>query len=62
MFEIDQNNSCQVPRDLDMYLPLNREELVMVDAKYKVKVGYWVANNCMQNYKIYVTLICLFNL
>ncbi len=51
MFEIDQNNSCQVPRDLDMYLPLNREELVMVDAKYKVKVGYWVANNCMQNTK-----------
>jgi hypothetical protein len=25
--------------------------LVMVDAKYKVKVGYWVANNCMQNTK-----------
>jgi hypothetical protein len=61
MFEIDQNNSCQFPRDLDMYLPFNQEELMMVDAKYKVKVGYWVANNCLQNYKIYVTTIRMFN-
>jgi len=45
-----------------MYPPFNQEELVMVDVKYKVKVEYWVANNYLQNYKIYVTLIHMFHL
>jgi hypothetical protein len=45
-----------------MYLPFNQEELVMADAKYKVKVEYWVANNYLQNYKIYVIMIRMFHL
>jgi len=30
-----------------------------IDAKYQVQVRYWVARNHLQDYKIYVTMICM---
>jgi hypothetical protein len=33
----------------------------MIDAKYNVKVGYWALRNNMQKYKIFATLIQMFD-
>jgi hypothetical protein len=32
-----------------------------IDVEYQVQVGYWVANNHLQDYKIYATVICMFD-
>jgi hypothetical protein len=33
----------------------------VVDVDYNVKVGYWESRNNMQEYKVYVTVIWMFN-
>jgi hypothetical protein len=32
-----------------------------IDVVYQVKVGYWAQRNFLLDYKIYATVICMFN-
>jgi hypothetical protein len=34
----------------------------VIDANYSVKMGYWALRNNMQEYKVYATMIQIFNL
>jgi hypothetical protein len=43
-----------------LYPPIDQNELAMVDANYKLEVGYWAPSNGLQDYKIYATIICMF--
>jgi len=45
MFKGSGQHSCKTPIDLDLYPPIDQNELVGVNSKYKLKVGYWASNN-----------------
>ncbi len=32
-----------------------------IDVEYQIQVGYWATRNHLQDYKIYVTVICMFD-
>jgi hypothetical protein len=34
----------------------------VIDADYSVRVGYWASRNNVQKYKVYVTMIRMFDL
>jgi hypothetical protein len=34
----------------------------VIDAKYSVRVGYWASRNNVEEYKVYVTMIQMFDL
>ncbi len=53
--------SHQILRNLDLYPEIEKEKLKTIDAMYKVKVKYWATRNYLQDYKIYVTMMCMFN-
>jgi hypothetical protein len=56
--------ACQIPKDLDLSLHLfcNWEKKPkFIDVVYQVEVGYWAQRNFLQYYKIYVTMICMFD-
>ncbi len=53
--------ATRIPRDLHLYLVVDRTQMKMIDAKYNVKVGYWALRNNMQKYKIFATLIQMFD-
>jgi len=51
---------CRTLVNLDLYPPIDPNELVRVDAKYKQKVGHWASSNRLQKYKIYANVIHMF--
>jgi hypothetical protein len=32
-----------------------------INVEYQVGVGYWAQRNCLQDYKIYAMVICMFD-
>jgi hypothetical protein len=38
-------HSCKTLVDLDLYPPLEHNELTIIDAKYKIEVEYWASSN-----------------
>jgi hypothetical protein len=51
----------QTPQDLDLYLVVGKKEMKFIDVEYQVQVGCWATKNHLRDYKIYVTLICMFD-
>ncbi len=51
----------RTPHDLDLYFVVRKNEMKSIDVEYQVQVGYWVAKNHLQDYKIYETMICMFD-
>jgi hypothetical protein len=49
-------------RILNLYPLVKKENLLNINVAYKLKVEYWLANDCLQDYKIYVITIYMFNL
>ncbi len=43
MFKKNLRHSCQTPTNLDLYSPMEKRQLKMVDAKFQVEVGYWAS-------------------
>ncbi len=58
-FEI--NMACRTFQDLDLYLVIGKKEIKSIDVEYQIQVGYWVARNHLQDYKIYAIMICMFD-
>jgi hypothetical protein len=52
---------CHTPKDLDLYPKVGNKEIKFINAEYKIKVGYWVGKNGLQDYKIYAIIICMFD-
>jgi hypothetical protein len=40
---------------------LGIKKVKSINAKYQLQVGYWAARNHFQGYKIYATMICMFD-
>ncbi len=53
-------HSCQIPMDLNLYPPLGKKELMGVDVKLQLTVGYWASRNGLHDDKIYRTIIKMF--
>jgi hypothetical protein len=53
--------ACQTPQDLDLYLVFGKKEMKSINAEYQEQVGYWATRNHLQDYKIYVRMICIFD-
>ncbi len=53
--------SSQTPQGLDLYPTIGKKEMKSIDVEYQVEVGYWAQRNHLQDYKIYVTMICMFD-
>jgi hypothetical protein len=51
----------QTPHDLNLYHVVGNKEMKSIDVEYQVQVGYWATRNHLQVYKIYVTMICMFD-
>jgi len=49
------------PRDLDLYLMMDQRQMKAIDVDYNVRVGYWALRNNMHEYKVYVTIIWMFD-
>jgi hypothetical protein len=52
---------ARIPQNLDMYLEMDCRHMKAIDANYNVRVGYWALKNNMQEYKVYVTKIWMFD-
>lgn len=52
----------RTPRGLDLYLVVDQRQVKVIDAKYSVRVGYWASRNNVHEYKVYVTMIQMFDL
>jgi hypothetical protein len=61
LFYLKKTTNMACPQDLDLYPIIKKKEMKSINAKYQVQVGYWVARNHLQDYKIYVTTICMFD-
>ncbi len=48
-------------QDLDLYPIVDHKHMKAIDAYYSVRVGYWVLKNNVQEYKVYVTVIQMFD-
>jgi hypothetical protein len=44
-----------------LYHVVKKKEMISINAEYQIQVGYWVARNHLQDYKICVTMICMFD-
>jgi hypothetical protein len=53
--------SARIPRDLDLYPAVDHRQIEAIDVNYSVKVGYWASRNNVQEYKLYVTMIQMFD-
>jgi hypothetical protein len=51
----------RTPRNLDLYLVVDHRHMKAIDANYSVRVGYWASKNNMQEYKVYVIVIWIFD-
>jgi hypothetical protein len=49
------------PRYLYLYLVVDYKHMKVIDVDYNVGVGYWALRNNMQEYKVYVIVIQMFN-
>ncbi len=53
---------ARTPRDLDLYPTMDHIQMKVVTADYNVRVGYWASRNNVEEYKVYVTMIWMFDL
>jgi hypothetical protein len=53
--------ACRTPQDLNLNLVVEKKKMKPINAKYQVQVGYWAVRNHLQDYKIYVMVICMFD-
>jgi len=53
---------ARIARELDLYPIMDHKHMKVINANYNVKVGYWASRNNMQEYKMYVTVIWMFDL
>jgi hypothetical protein len=53
--------STRTPGNLDLYLVVDHRHMKAIDANYSVRVGYWASKNNMQEYKVYVIVIWIFD-
>lgn len=60
MSKVSEQFFCRTIVDLNLYPPIGPNELVRVDARYKLKVGHWASSNRLQKYKIYANVIHMF--
>jgi hypothetical protein len=51
----------KTPQDLDQYLGVDLKQMKVIDVDYNVRVGYWASRNDMQEYKVYVAMIQMFD-
>jgi len=51
----------KTPQNLDLYLVMDHRHMKAIDANYSVIVGYWASRNNMQEYKVYVIVIWIFD-
>jgi hypothetical protein len=51
----------KTPWDLDLYLVLDHRHMKAIDVDYSVRVGYWASKNNVQEHKVYVTMIQIFD-
>jgi hypothetical protein len=51
----------KTPRDLDLYPVVDHSKMKVIDANYIVRIGYWALRNNVQEYKVYVTMIWMFD-
>jgi len=49
-------------RKLDLYSTMDHRQMKAIDVDYSVRVGYWALRNNVQEYKVYVIVIWMFNL
>jgi hypothetical protein len=38
-----------------------KKEMKSIDVEYQLQVGFWASKNHLQDYKIYVIVICMFD-
>ncbi len=48
--------------DLHMCPTMDRRQIKIIDAEYNVRVGYLALKNNMKEYKVYVIMICMFDI
>jgi hypothetical protein len=53
--------ACRTPQDLNLYPLVDNKEMKSIDAKYQIQIRDWVARNHLQDYRIYATMICIFD-
>jgi hypothetical protein len=53
--------ACQIPKDLNLYVAIGKKKMKFIDVVYQTKVKYWAQRNFLHDYKIYVTMICMFD-
>jgi hypothetical protein len=53
--------ACKIPKDLDLYLAIGNFFLKFIDVVHRAEVGYWAQRNFLNDYKIYVMVICMFD-
>jgi hypothetical protein len=51
--------ACRTPHDLNLYFVVEKKKKKSIDVE--IQVGYWVVKNHSQDYKIYATMICMFD-
>jgi hypothetical protein len=53
--------ATRTPRDLDLYSIMDQKQTKVIDANYSVRVGYWASKNNLQEFKVYATMIQMFD-
>jgi hypothetical protein len=48
-------------QNLDLYLEMNHRQMKTMHAYYSVRMGYWALKNNLQEYKVYVIMIWIFD-
>jgi hypothetical protein len=51
----------RTPQNLDLYPIVGKKEMKSIDVEYEIQIGYWATRNHLQDYKIYATMICMFD-
>ncbi len=51
--------ACRTLHDLNLYFVVEKKKEKSIDVE--IQVGYWVVKNHLQDYKIYATMICMFD-
>jgi hypothetical protein len=51
----------RTPPDLDLYPKMDQKQMKVIDAEYSVRVGYWASKNNVKEYKMYATIIQMFD-
>jgi hypothetical protein len=48
-------------RDLDFYPTMDHKQMKGIDVDYNVRVGCWASRNNVEEYKVYVIVIWMFD-